>query len=447
MTALEQLASHIAASRAPSTASTRELLELHVIDTIGAWIASTQTPEGRMLLRHRASMRAQAGADALALDLATRCALARLSEIDDIHLASMTTPGAIAVPAAVTLAATMPAAITDDVIAAMLAGYEAMIRLGRAIDGPTVLYRGIWPTYFAAPFAVAAVAARLRKLDAGATANALALALTLAAPGGGHHNATTGARWFALGNAARDGLNAARAAEQGFTADRALIESRFFPDIYGITPDTAALTNGLGERDTLSEVSFKPWCAARQTMAATQALKEIIESGVSADAIEAIEVAVLPPHRKMIDHGVIAGDRASHLTSLQYALAVAALAPQRAFALSPGEAPPALRHFMGKITVAPDESLLAEYPRRWPARVTITTGGVRHEQMVSDVPGDPARPFDGARVREKFLRFTGATVGSDQILACCEESLERGESGLLVAAIEKTTCRLELHSG
>ena len=39
-----------------------------------------------------------------------------------------------------------------------------MIRLGVAIDGPSVLYRGIWPTYFAAPFGVAAVAARLMRL-------------------------------------------------------------------------------------------------------------------------------------------------------------------------------------------------------------------------------------------------------------------------------------------
>src|SRR5262249_2953178 len=145
-------------------------------------------------------------------------------EIDDIHLASMTTPGAIVIPAALTLASAMPTANADDATAAILAGYEAMIRLGHAIDGPTALYRGIWPTCFAAPFAAAAVAARLRKLDADATANALALALTLAAPGVGHHNAATGARWFAAGNAARNGLNAAHAAEHGFTADRALIE-------------------------------------------------------------------------------------------------------------------------------------------------------------------------------------------------------------------------------
>jgi 2-methylcitrate dehydratase PrpD len=447
MTALEQLGTYIAASSAPATASKRDLLDLHVIDTIGAWIASTQTPEGRMLLRYRENMRAEQGAaDSVPLDLAIRCALARLSEIDDIHLSSMTTPGAIVIPAALTLAAKVHGSIADDLIAAILAGYEAMTRLGRAVDGPAVLYRGIWPTYLAAPFAVAAVAARLHKLDAGATASALALALTLAAPGVGHHNAATGGRWFALGNAACNGLTAACAAEQGFTADVALVEGRFFPDVYGITPDAAVLTDGLGERDALSEVSFKPWCGARQTMAATQALKEIIETGISADAIDAIKVDVLPPHHKMIDHGVTAGDRASHLTSVQYALAVAVLAPERAFALSPPNITPALRDFMGKIAVTPDESLLADYPRRWSARVTVTAGSTCHGRLVSDVPGDPARPFDRTRVEEKFLRFAVPVVGrnkAEEIPAVCSAALENGQFAPLVNKIEQATTRIE----
>ena len=67
-------------------------------------------------------------------------------------------------------------------------------------------------------------------------------------------------------------------------------------------PDLAAFTDALGEGAALAEVSFKPWCAARQTMAATQALREIIESGVAPAAMDEIRVSVLPPHLKMIDH-------------------------------------------------------------------------------------------------------------------------------------------------
>jgi 2-methylcitrate dehydratase PrpD len=442
MNALERLGSYVAANgrQHPSDAA-RELVELHLIDTVGALIASTRTVEGLGLLRFRAAMRA-CGQGAWALDLAIRCALARLSEIDDIHLPSMTTPGAIVIPGALTLASALPAVATDDVIAAILAGTEAMTRLGRAVDGPAILYRGIWPTYFAAPFGMAAVAARLLQLDEEATAHALALALTLAAPAVGHHNAATTARWFAVGNAARNGLNAALAAQQGFTSDRKLLEGRVLPDVLGITPAVAALTDGLGERIALAEVSFKPWCAARQTMAATQALKDIVASGVAPAAVDAIVVSVPPPHLKMIDHGVVAGDRASHLTSVQYAMAAAALAPEMAFDVqqTPPDLPPPVRALMGKIKVEADEHLLAGYPERWPARVRVAAGPTRHARDVTHVPGDPALPFDGARVREKFLRFTQPVLGAEtaeRILARCSGVLATGEFSQLMDEIER----------
>ena len=240
------------------------------------------------------------------------------------------------------------------------------------------------------------------------------------------------------GNAARNGLAAALAARQGFTSDLTLLDGSFLATIFGLTPDLAALTDGLGERVALREVSFKPWCAARQTMAATQALKEMLESGVAPQSIDAIEVFVPPPHRRMIDHGVKAGDRASHLTSVQYCMAAAALAPERAFnvqAAAP-ELAPAMRAFMDRITVTPDESLLADYPRTWPARLCVTAGSARHERLVTHVPGDPARPFDRARVREKFLRFTAPVVGEiaggahpAQLHRCARERAVRRAGG------------------
>ena len=436
MTALERLGMYVAADPRVSD-GTRRLFELHLIDTVGAWIASSRTAEGAALLRFRAAQ----GADGtLALDLATRCALARLSEIDDIHLASMTTPGAIVIPAALTLAAALPCA-AEDVVAAVLAGYEVMTRLGRALDGPSILYRGIWPTYFATPMAVAAVASRLMKLDAQQAANALALALASAAPGVGHHNAATTSRWIAVGNAARAGVAAAQAAKYGFTSDLTLLDGRFVADVFGVTPDAAALTEGLGERVALAEVSFKPWCAARQTMAATQALKEIVADGVAPLSITAIEVFVLPPHRRMIDHGVTRGDRASHLTSVQYGIAAAALAPERAYDVqaAPAALPPDIGSFMDRIMVTPDDGLLAGYPQAWPARLRVTAGSMTHDRLVTHVPGDPARPLDAAGVAGKFRRFIAPSLGAEKaedILRSCATAFAGGQFELLGREIE-----------
>jgi 2-methylcitrate dehydratase PrpD len=414
MNGIDQLAARILAFRSDD-AAVNEQIGLHVADTVAAWVAATATAEGRAVVAYRRELqRLFSTTDANPLDdVALHCALARLSEADDIHLASMTTPGSIVIPTAFIVAARLNAADASELPAAVLAGYEAMIRLGRAVNGPAILYRGIWPTYFAAAFGTAAVAARLLGLTERQTAHALALALTMSAPSVGQHHAATTARWLCVGHAARNGVTAALAARSGFTADLDLMRSQFLLGVYGIEPDLAAMTDASGKQPALAEVSFKPWCAARQTMAATQALCESLEGGIVADEITEITAAVLPSHFKMINHGVKAGDRASFMTSLPYQMAVALLEPEAQFALSPPSAmpSPAVQSLMSRITVVADDRLLPHYPVEWPARVSVVTSRGRQEISVRHVLGDPARPMDYASLKAKFDRLVAAVLG------------------------------------
>ena len=103
----------------------------------------------------------------------------------------------------------------------------------------------------------------------------------------------------AIGQAAEAGLVAALAARAGFTSDLALLDGGYLPGIYGVTPDIAVLTDRLGTRFAIAEVAFKPWCAARQTMASAQAMLELVASGITADSIIAVKAFVPPPHRRM----------------------------------------------------------------------------------------------------------------------------------------------------
>ena len=409
MSALEQLGEFAATYRPDERA--RMAARLHAADTVGAWLAATGTREGRALAALRKP-------DAPVADRITiNCAMTRLSEVDDIHLGSMITPAAIVIPAALTIGSTLGRVDLDDMTAAVVAGYEAMIRFGAAIDGPTVLYRGIWPTYFAAPLGVAAVAARLLRLDDTKAAHALANAFIMMTPGTGHHAAPSTARWLAVGQAAARGWQAAVAAQNGFTSDLKLADGDFLKNVYGITPNVALLHEGLGEL-ALHQTSFKPWCAARQTMAATQALKEIIAGGVAVESITGIEAAVLPPHLKMIDHGVTAGDRFSHLTSVQYQMAVGALTPEAAYDIGgpQGAISAALQSFMALIKVRPDEGLLAEgYPKGWAAHVAVTTASGRHEKRVKQVPGDPGAPLGDSELKAKFAHVTTGVLIGDQV--------------------------------
>ncbi|MBM3527656.1 MAG: MmgE/PrpD family protein [Alphaproteobacteria bacterium] len=425
MSSLEQLGAFVAAYRPDEAAAAA--VRLHAADTVGAWIAATRTPEGRALLAFR-----QDGAT-LTEHVAIHCALTRLSEVDDIHLGAMITPGSIVVPAVLTMAARLPDIDAEDVTAAIVAGYEAMVRLGAAIDGPSVLYRGIWPTYFAAPFGVAAAAARLMRFEAARTANALSAALIMASPGTGHHAAPTTVRWLAVGQAAARGFQAALAAGAGFTSDMGIADGELLKNIYGLAPALDVLGHGLGEL-ALHQVSFKPWCAARQTMAATQALKEIVDEGIAPESIARVGVAVLPQHLRMIDHGVTPGDRFSHLTSVQYQMAVAALSPDLAFELSgpSGATPPALSNFMARIKVRAEESLAASgYPRSWAAHVTVTTANRRHEKTVTQVPGDPGLSFGEDDLRRKFARVTGlGAEAADAVFAFALDAAEKPAAAL-----------------
>src|SRR6266581_3787694 len=446
MSVLEQLGTHVAHDyRETLSDGVRESARLHLVDTVGAWIAASGTPEGRALA-HFAAKQEHAQANQLGEGMlgqvALSCALARLSEIDDIHLASCTTPGALIVPSALTIGSSLGAS-GDAIGEAIAAGYEAMVRLGFALDGPSLLYRGIWPTYFTAPFGVAAVALRLLGLTERQAAHALGIALTLASPAVGRQGGAAMSRWLALGHAARSGVFAALSAQAGFTADLRLFEGDFFSAAYNLSPDTEILVDALEEHSVLPEVSFKPWCAARQTMAATQALKEIIETGAPPSDMTQLVVSVPPPYLRMIDHGVVAGDRSSHLTSVSYQMALAAFAPDALFDVKhvPERVSREIGAFMAKVAVKADDDLLRHYPKSWPVRLEITTPREKHEKLVIHVPGDPERPFDEHQVTAKFARLTAPLIGeraADDLLRLSLAVLdEEGEARVLLAEVER----------
>jgi 2-methylcitrate dehydratase PrpD len=423
VTILERLGAHAAGGyRQSLSGATRDAVRLHLADTVGAWVAAGTTAEGRALLRFESPDRGS-----LPARVALNCALARLSEIDDIHLASGTTPGALIVPAALTIGASQGSG-GSAVAEAIAVGYDAMVRLGTVLDGARLLYRGVWPTYYVAPFGVAAAAARLLDLNPTQSAHALAIALSLSSPAVGRQSGPNMSRWLAIGNAARNGVLAALSARAGFTGDLRLFESEFFGAIYGVAPDAAALADALA-RPALPETGFKPWCAARQTMAAAQALLEIVESGVPPRDISEVLVSVPSLYLKMIDHGIVPGDRGSHLTSVSYQMALVALAPESMLdvRLTPARISGEILAFMEKVAVEADDELLRHYPASWPARVRVTIAAGKREKLVTQVPGDALRPFGEAQVAEKFRRLTTSVLGehaADDLLSLCLSALD-----------------------
>jgi 2-methylcitrate dehydratase PrpD len=407
---IEDLAAFIVSLRPPDGAWA-EALRLHAADILGAWIAAHATEEGQRLIAYRNDLAAATGVPNALDDIGVSCALARLSEVDDIHIGAMITAGAVAVPAAFGMLGAVKGCERRDLAPAILAGYEAMARMGRTINGPENHFRGIWTSYFAAPFGAAAVAARMLTLNETQTAHALALAVTMCAPSAGDQETPSTTRWWSFGQAVRNGISAALAVRSGFTADLNILRSKLLPGVFGITPDLVAMSGASDQPPALSDVSFKPWCAARQTMPATQALRELIADGVSPDDIASVQAYVVPLHLKMIGQPVEKVDRGSFMKSLSYQMAIAALAPQHRFDLRPAATMPTpeIRDFMARVTVIADQNLMMSYPKQWAARIVVETrDGARHERAIVAIPGDPGRPIEKAQLALKFEQVVSA---------------------------------------
>jgi len=412
MSTLELLGAFVARDAAVTIGEAdRELLRLHTADIVIAWLAGAYTHEGKDLSASAANRRLGPMGEGVLGDAMLHCALTRLSEIDDIHLAAGTTPGSVVVPVALTLARALGIADRSTIEAAICAGYDVLVRLGEEMGGASILYRGIWPTYFNAPVGAAVGAARLLGLDEKRCAHAIGLALVTASPNVGQQVGKLG-RWLLLGNAVRNGLAAAFAARDGFTSDLALLDKPFH-GIYGLKIDGERLLASLQAQPAIREVGFKPWCAARQTMAATQALKELLLEGLDPAAINEIRAYVPPAYLAMVNHGVVPGDRSSHITSLPYQLALAALAPDMMYRLdyAPSPTPPEQQAMLARITVEADESLMEHFPGSWPGRIVVRTGQGTLERLVVQIPGDPARSPGESGMRAKFLHILQPLVG------------------------------------
>jgi 2-methylcitrate dehydratase PrpD len=431
VTLIEQLAEFVAGvGIADVPQGTCDTLRLHLFDTLSATLIGTTSPEAQAV----AGLVADTGAagDVPVAGLATRtapplaallgCVATRCTEIDDIDLLSCTTPGSVVVPSGLALShADAPHA--QDFLAALLAGYEVLTRFGQAVEGPSILYRGVWPTYLAAPLGAAATASRLLGLPAEATAHALAAAVTLISSTSGRARAPS-SRWLTVGCAAQNGLLAALGARRGLRGDLSLLDGAW-SQTSGIALDGEALVRDLGDPLAIERISIKPYCAAKQVTSSIAALVGLLDDGAAElAAVERVVVAVPPAYARMIDQPAPLPERLGGIVSAQYQLALAAYHRDELLdVLRPIQhQEPAFRAFMQRVQVVAEPSLAAEYPLAWPARVTIEAASGEATREVRHTAGDPGHAFtwdDALAKARRALRDVAAPAAVERLARTC----------------------------
>ena len=178
----------------------------------------------------------------------------------------------------------------QDILAAIVLGYETSGRIGEAIT-PAFQTRGFHGCLVAI-FGGTVAAARLLKLDEAQMAQAIALSATSI---GGLRAAadTSESREYHAGSATMLGIQAVLAAEKGYIAEESIFETqRGFFATYGDT-DGASVTQGLGGAwDIITDMAIKLVPGGHPSHSLAEAAANAARDGqVSPDEVETITLS------------------------------------------------------------------------------------------------------------------------------------------------------------
>lgn len=402
MTLLSAFADFITGFSAASLPSLdRQVLRRHVTDVVAARIAGAACSEGRAVA---AFYPPNSGAEAIA----AYTALVRLTETDDIHTPSGTTPSSVAVPVALALAAAEPCS-AERLESAILIGVETIVRLGMAVGGAQVLYQGLWPTRTGATLGAAATACRVWGLTRAQTEHAMSLAALLTSGRTGRFQGEPSGRWIILASSVAGGIRAAEAARQGFVSDLSLYDTNWLERALGVPVNAKLLADGLGGSSVFAELSLKPYCTSRQALPGAEAMRALIADGVRPETIESFTIKVPQAYAQMISMKLDPKVRSSSYVSGTGLAAIAALDPQSLTDVERAKVAddPDILALAKKGEIVADPSLDALYPKQWPARIEIRAAGRVNRYDVFDPLGSPANPMDDAPLAAKVEKVLG----------------------------------------
>ncbi|MDN5346932.1 MAG: hypothetical protein PWP65_496 [Clostridia bacterium] len=400
-----------------------------ILDAVGVGLAGSCTFEGQTILDLVKELGGNPEATVLGAGIKTSCLQAALAngsfihsvELDDHHNASHTHPGAPIIGAALA-AAEKAGATGKQFITAVVAAYEVMTRIGKAVS-PSHHYRGYQPTATCGVFGAAAAAGKLLGLDETRMSYALGLAGTQAA--GLWEFITEGAMSKRLhpGRSAASGLLAALLAARYFTGPTTILEGKYgFCRAYADTYNLNEITAGWGENFEVMQVSLKYYACCRHAHSPIDAILELKSKyNLIPEKIASIIVATNTPAAK--HDNPQPGDMLAAQMSLPYCIAAALIDGKVTLEqFTPAKInDPLQRAITRKVELVVDPQLDALYPVKWAAEVTVKMDGGTTYSSRKDIPkGDPAYPLTDSEIGTKFSGLAGTRLAPEKVAAVLE---------------------------
>jgi 2-methylcitrate dehydratase PrpD len=416
---LEQMLDHVAGLRYEDLPPpVQEAARCLLFDTLGVIIGARRQPIAVKLAKYL-DVSSDAGVSTAICGLRkvssttaafVNGAISHDLELDDLHQASSLHAAAVLVPAAIAVGEETDAS-AEEIILALVQGYEIACRLAVAMDPERLYFAGFHPTTVCGAIGAAGVAASLLKLPRHNFHQTVYLAMSvlsgiMACKTEPDHYTKS----YQCGVAARNGVTAARLIANGlpFAADPSVVFAGVIRAYPGAAPRLEALLSNMGQQYEIAQTSYKLYPCCRHIYPLLDALF-IIRSKAVIDAANVKHMRLALYQRGAIN----VGDHSLRTHNARYVMAMALQhhVLRREF-FTEDFGIDDIRPLMERIELIPDVELQKEWPAKAPGIVTIDTHDGRTFAERVDYPrGGPENAVSLDVLRDKFFTVVTPVTG------------------------------------
>lgn len=339
--------------------------------------------------------------------------------LDDLHTGSKTHIGTVVIPAAWGLAEQLGSA-GEELLLAVVCGYEAMSRIGMALGVTSHRKRGWHATATAGTFGAAAACGKLLGLDEDGMVSALGLA-----------GSQSFGMWAFLGDGTNSkSLNPARAAVSGCEA-AILAQAGMTGPEHILTAEDGGLLRAMSEESDPSlaakdlgtvweilRMDSRPYPCARSTHGAVDGVLALRrDHGLTPEEIDWVWVDTYQVGYQQCgssEGSLRPKTPAQAKFSIPYCVACALLYGEVGLPHFTPEwvGKEEVRRFLPKVAVTADNALTSAYPRHWSSRITVECrDGRRFSAEIADASGSVDNPLTSRQVAQKAAGLIRETQG------------------------------------
>ena len=398
----------------------KQQIDLVFRDTLGTMLAGASLPEIDSLAGQASWLGGSGEATVLGRDAASAPHFAALVngtggvslELDEGNQYAVNHPAIHILPAVFALAEDTGSS-GEELLSALVVGYEIAVRVGRA----TKLRDAVHPFGTHAIVGAAAACARLLQMEAAEIAETMALAagLTIASSQTAANSGASVRNLF-TGFTNHNAILAAKMVQAGFTSEPEALAA-VFGAVLG-SEYSAGEVGDLGEIFYIERNYFKLYACSRWNHAPIEAVVELqARSPFETADVEAIAVWTYDPATRLSWQEPVNGYAAKH--SIPYSVAVRIVRSSNDLDAYSNEtvSDPEVREMAKRVIVREDPAFTAMLPDVRPARVEIDlSDGSSLSAIVERPRGGFDRPFSDHDLEQKFRRLAAMMLPSDSVV-------------------------------